>query len=490
MNKDRKRVFSENRKADPDNPYDGCVEDGCSGKYNWDFHYKNYVCGTCGIAYDAFTETFVERKKNDGKIIEEVKKQRVPNYFNKRDDGGSEFPIQKGPYRKLSQIDSKTRRHNSWSKNQRDKEFNKDFHGSTIEEYWNRNSTGLNERKKCELILGMKKHFILREAVITDTLYERGLFTSAGRSMNSYHIMEKKGNWIKKCWNKFTKDVDIRGKEFLTAKKIIKVSELVKENEYDVARILEFQGLLTYGRRFVAIYSKIESVSFLHPTIEKFNVDGHFEKYYELFESCEELSKMSGDLVKPQFFAKYVCETKKNIHSREVAFKFGSYKIAKKILEYIQTGCCSVAKLKEFFNASDTAILDGITMMEESNVVNGYRDVLLLPFGSHIESKKSNKYVFLSDDLTIFEKIPDFFIIKAALDDGFVRIDNFKDFSGLTYRGSISHFKKLKKNGFLDIDIKQRHTGKWLPTKKAEKFYESVKDGTFKGFDWLDSLEF
>jgi len=489
MNKNLKRVFSENRKADPNNSYDGCVEDGCEGKYDWDSRYKNYVCGVCGIAYDAFTETFVERKKKDGKIIEEVKKQRVPGYFNNRDDGGSEIPFNKS-YRKLAQIDSKTRRHSSWSKNQRDKEFNKDFHGATIEEYWNRNSVGLNEREKCELIIGMKKHFILREAVITDTLYERGLFKSAGRSMNSYHIMEEKGNWIEKLWNKFTKDVDVGGKEFLSAEKIIKVSKLVKEDKYDVARILGFQELLTYGGRFIATHSKMESVSFLYPIIEKMNTDGRFQKYYELFESCEKLSEMSGGLVKPQVFVKYVCETKKNVHSREAAFKFGSYKISKKILEYIQTGCCSAAELKEFFDVSHSTILDGIDMMEKSDVVNGYRDVLLLPFGSAIESKKSNKYVFLSDDLSIFEKIPDFFIIKKALDDGFVRVDYFKEFSGLTHRGSITHFKKLKKNGFLDIDIKNRHTGKWLPTKKAEVFYESVQDGTFKGFDWLDSLNF
>jgi hypothetical protein len=487
MDKNRKKVFSENRKADPDNPYDGCVEDGCSGKYDWDFHYKNYVCGTCGFVYDAFVHTYVKEVEKDGEKIKVVKKRYVPSKFNKRDDGGSEFPSQKGLYRKLSQIDSKTRRHNSWSKNQRDKEFNKDFYGASIEEYWNAHSDGLSELEKCKLVLEMEKHFMIREDVITEALYERGRFTTGSRSVRSYHIMEEKGTWIKKMWKNFTKDYDINCRLFLIAENILKVSDIVKEHWADVSRILGFYDIVKNGNRYVSDYKKIIENKLLLSTIDKFDTDGRFSTYYELFESCEELSKLSGGLITPRIFSNYIFEKKKNTNTLESVYKYNEYKISKDVFKIVRGKCFSVTELKKRIGVSKSSIKGAVNILSECGMVNTYKDISLVSCGAEFDSPTTNRYVFLLDDLSIFEKIPNFNIIKTALDNGFVRVKYFQSLSKFGYEPSRSRFNKLGKSGFLYL--KSRRSGKWFPTEKSKLFYESVKDGTFKGFDWLDSLK-
>jgi len=386
-------------------------------------------------------------------------------------------------YKKLSWVDSTTRRHSSWSKNQRDKEFNKDFHGSTIEEYWNRNSIGLNGRKKCELILGMKKHFILKEAVITDTLYERGLFTSAGRSMYAYHIMEKKGNWIEKLWNNFIKDVDIRGKDFLTAEKIIKISDIVGEHWSDVSKILEFCDIVSNGNRMVSMYNRINENENLFSTIEKFDNDGRFDTDYKLFKCCEELSKLSGGSIKTRSFSNYVFETKKNINSREAYLKYYHYIAANGVFECVRDGCRSIPEMTNLIKSGSINTVFGIFMLEEEGMVFSYYDTC----PDFCDKRSSVKYVFLNGDISIFEKIPDFYVIKMSLEKELIHIKDVQKFINTNTENSRRRIKSLEKKGFLEKNSNGRYG--WVATEKAKKFYGSIKDGTFEGFDWLDSLK-
>ena len=231
----KKKIKAKERTLD-----DLCRQEDCEGHLHFDLKIEHYICDKCDKKYD------------NGFLFE-----HVPHWFWIGKDNGSsmgKIPSSmsnenKAKFRKLRAIERQFTRGSVWKQYLKKIRYMKDRNGEQISDIWKEEAKEFSELQKCELIVELEERLNLPESVITDILYERKLWTSASRTLNSYNIFKEKGEHIKNSWHSLTKDKSINGSSVKLANviHIIANTKNINENPYDISKVLKYLKLTKNG---------------------------------------------------------------------------------------------------------------------------------------------------------------------------------------------------------------------------------------------------
>jgi hypothetical protein len=447
----------DNKNSDTEQTLDDlCRQKDCKGHLHFDLNVKYYICDVCDKKYDnGFLFEHVPRGFWMGKNNSSSIDSNLSSLSNKNRE----------KFRKLRAIDHQLIRGAAWKQYLKKIRYSKDKNGERISYIWEEKSKDLSELQKCELIVDLEKKLNLPERVITDTLYERKLWTSACRLFSSYKIFKEKGEHIRNSWLALTKNNPVNGSSIKLANVINTIASTKKINEdpYNISQVLKYLGLSKSGNFALNDVKRFKEMQFLDTLLDNYDLSTD----WKICKHSEELSAISGNKFKPRLIMKYIYERENKVDGY-TSFNYTQYLIAKEIPKILKKdNVKTVNELSLILKKNKRYIIYAIKMLEEENYIQTHKDIF--------EQSGNCLYAYIPNK-QIFDKIPDFIVIKNAINCS-VHTSDVSKLLNVPMDVGFTKIKKLIKTEYL-TSITLNHGGstgkKYAPTQKAIDFYESI----------------
>ena len=343
----KKKIKAKERTLD-----DLCRQEDCEGHLHFDLKIEHYICDKCDKKYD------------NGFLFE-----HVPHWFWIGKDNGSsmgKIPSSmsnenKAKFRKLRAIERQFTRGSVWKQYLKKIRYMKDRNGEQISDIWKEEAKEFSELQKCELIVELEERLNLPESVITDILYERKLWTSASRTLNSYNIFKEKGEHIKNSWHSLTKDKSINGSSVKLANviHIIANTKNINENPYDISKVLKYLKLTKNGNYALNEVERFKEMQFLDKLIDNYDLSTD----WKICKCSEELFEISGKKFKPVLITKYIYEKFGKLDAY-TSLKYNQYTTGRNVLEVLVKNNVKTSKeLSKIIRNNERTISYAIKML-------------------------------------------------------------------------------------------------------------------------------